>query len=159
MGRKVWIQLDNRHSSVRVSGVWHPDPSREARRCDPVLCLEREPNCLPLCGQHCCSLCGTSFPHGLPQGPCQSRQSELVPEYMVFCCHGGPGLSLSLLSVLPTLFEEQVQYSRHAHYPLQYCINKQQTLRYGGCVQTVNCLSYKQTPQDNAAPILFYKDA
>lgn len=100
------------------------------------------------------------FSQGLPQVPCQSTQSESVSEYMVFCCRGGPGdLSLSLLSVLPTVFEEQVQYSRQAHDPLQYHTNKQQTLRNDGCVQTVNCLSWKQTPQDDAAPVLFYKDA
>lgn len=72
---------------------------------------------------------------------------------------GGPGgLSLSLLSVLPTVLEEQVQYSRQSHHPLQYCIHKQQTLRYDDCVQTVKHLSQRQTPQDDAAPILFYKE-
>lgn len=42
MGRNVWIQLDNLHSSVRVSRVWHLDSSRETCRCDPFPCRERD---------------------------------------------------------------------------------------------------------------------
>lgn len=69
-----------------------------------------------LCGQHCWGACSTSSPHGLPHvSSRQNTQPTSFPEYMLFCCHEGPGgLSLSLLSVLPTVFEEQVPYSSAA---------------------------------------------
>lgn len=52
------------------------------------------------------------FPHRLPHISRQYMQTKSFPEYMVFRCHQGPhDLSLSLPSVLPPVFEEQVPYS------------------------------------------------
>lgn len=149
MGRNAWIQLDNLYSSVRVSGVG--THALAGKHVDVIQFPAEIGTKLPA---PCPSPKGF---HKYPVKACSPSQSLNT---WVFCCHGGPGdLPLSLLSVLPTVFEEQAQYSRQAHYPLQYHINEQQTLRNDGCVQTVNSLSWKQTPQDNAAPVLFHKDA
>lgn len=82
------------------------------------------PQCLLLCGQHCRGLCSISSPHGLPHASCQNMPPKLFPEYMVFRCHEGPGGLCSSLSVLPTVFEEQVPsavlHSRWSDSPLQY---------------------------------------
>ena len=98
MGRNIWIQLDNLHSSLRVSGAWHPDHSREAGRSAPVPCGEGD--CTA-----CSSVDSTAEVCAAPLFPTGYRMSKhaarVIPEYMIFCCHEGPRWSLSLLAICP----------------------------------------------------------
>lgn len=60
----------------------------------------------------CWGLHSTSFPHVLLRITCWNMQPNSFPGYMVFCCHESPcSLSLFLLCVLPTGYEEQVPYN------------------------------------------------
>lgn len=136
-GTNVWVQLDNLHSSVGVSGVWHLDHSRKAWRCDPVPCQEMDHTACPSVHSTAAVCVAPLF----PTSPMSKHSAQVSPWIHGLLLLWGSWWSLPLLTICPHCIWGTGPVLKTGTLPQQYCINKQQTLRYDDCVQTVNCLS------------------